>query len=249
VPVFGLDKGQFEHLRATGPLVAAWMALFAAPLFLWTPDKPSKGLAFAEALRRGTKTLIQTVRRVRDYAHIVRFLIAHMMYAEGLNTLFAFGGIYAAVTFGMEFDELILFGIAINLTAGLGAAGFAWVDDWIGPKRTIIIAIGGLAFLGLALVLVEGKALFWTFAVPLGIFVGPAQAASRSLMARLAPPEMTTEMFGLFALSGKATAFLGPALLAFVTAAFQSQRAGMATILVFLLAGLALLMGVPDRRR
>ncbi len=248
-PVFGLDKASSEHLRATGPLVAAWIALFAVPLFLWTPDRPSKGLAFAEALGRGMKTLMETIRRVRDYTHIVRFLVAHMMYAEGLNTLFAFGGIYAAGTFGMEFDELILFGIAINLTAGLGAAVFAWVDDWIGPKRTILIAVSGLAFLGLVLVLVEGKALFWTFALPLGIFVGPAQAASRSLMARLAPEEMTTEMFGLFALSGKATAFLGPALLAWVTASFQSQRAGMATILVFLLAGLALLIGVPDRRR
>ncbi len=192
---------------------------------------------------------METNRRVRNNRHIVRFLVAHMMYAEGLNTLFAFGGIYAAGTFGMEFDELILFGIAINLTAGLGAAAFAWVDDWIGPKRTILIAVSALAVLGLVLVLVEGKALFWMVALPLGIFVGPAQAASRSFMARLAPPEMTTEMFGLFALSGKATAFLGPALLAWVTVTFQSQRAGMATILVFLLVGLALLLGVPDRRR
>ena len=248
-PLFGLDKDSAEHLRATGPLVAVWMAVFAVPLFLWTPDTPSRGLRLKEAFRRGRETLMDTLRRVRDYAHIVRFLIAHMMYAEGLNTLFAFGGIYAAGTFGMDFSELILFGIAINLTAGLGAAAFAWVDDWIGPKRTIMIAVGGLMVLGTALVLVEGKALFWAFALPLGIFVGPAQAASRSLMARLAPPEMTTEMFGLYALSGKATSFIGPAVLAWVTAAFASQRAGMATILVFLTVGLALLTTVPDIRR
>ena len=248
-PVFGLDKEQAEHLRATGPLVAAWFAVFAVPFFLWTPDRPSRGLAFRAAFRQGWTTLIDTLRRVREYRHIVRYLLAHMMYAEGLNTLFAFGGIYAACTFGMDFDELILFGIAINLTAGLGAAAFAWVDDWIGPKRTIMIAVAGLTVLGTALVLVEGKALFWTFALPLGIFVGPAQAASRSLMARLAPEEIRTEMFGLYALSGKATAFLGPALLAWVTVAFQSQRAGMATLLVFFVIGLALLAGVPDRRR
>ena len=248
-PVFGLDKEQAEHLRATGPLVAAWFAVFAVPMFLWTPDRPSRGLAFLAAFRQGWTTLIDTLRRVRDYRHIVRYLLAHMMYAEGLNTLFAFGGIYAAGTFGMDFDELIMFGIAMNLTAGLGAAVFAWVDDWIGPKRTIQIAVASLGVLGLVLVLVEGKALFWTFALPLGIFVGPAQAASRSLMARLAPEEIRTEMFGLFALSGKATAFLGPALLAWVTVAFQSQRAGMATIMVFFVIGLALLAGVPDRRR
>ena len=133
-----------------------------------------------------------------------RCRIARIVYIEGFNTLVAFGGIYAGGSFGMDFSGLIIFGIAINLTAGLGAAGFAWVDDWIGPKRTIQIAVSGLAVLGAGLVLVEGKTLFWVFALPLGIFVGPAQSASRSLMAHLAPEEMRTEMFGLYALSGKA---------------------------------------------
>ena len=247
-PIFGLDKESFEHIRATGPMVAIWMAVFAAPFFLWTPDRPDQGISFAAALKRGIATLIDTFRRVREYSQIVRFLIARMMYTEGLNTLFTFGGIYAAGTFGMEFDELILFGIALNVTDGLGAAAFAWVDDRIGPKRTILIAVTGLAVLGAVLLFVEGKALFWTFALPLGIFVGPAQAASRTMMARLAPPRMMTEMFGLYALSGKATAFLGPALLAWMTVVFASQRAGMAVIMVFFLLGLVLLMGVADKR-
>ena len=247
-PIFGLDKENFEHIRATGPMVAIWMAVFAAPFFLWTPDRPDQGISFAAALKRGIATLIDTFRRVREYKQIVRFLIARMMYTEGLNTLFTFGGIYAAGTFGMEFDELILFGIALNVTAGLGAAAFAWVDDRIGPKRTILIAVTGLTVLGAVLLFVEGKALFWTFALPLGIFVGPAQAASRTMMARLAPPRMMTEMFGLYALSGKATAFLGPALLAWMTVVFASQRAGMAVIMVFFLLGLVLLMGVADKR-
>jgi len=247
-PIFGLDKESFEHIRATGPMVAIWMAVFAAPFFLWTPDRPDQGISFAAALKRGIATLIDTFRRVREYSQIVRFLIARMMYTEGLNTLFTFGGIYAAGTFGMEFDELILFGIALNVTAGLGAAAFAWVDDRIGPKRTILIAVTGLTVLGAVLLFVEGKALFWTFALPLGIFVGPAQAASRTMMARLAPPRMMTEMFGLYALSGKATAFLGPALLAWMTVVFASQRAGMAVIMVFFLLGLVLLMGVADKR-
>ena len=247
-PIFGLDKESFEHIRATGPMVAIWMAVFAAPFFLWTPDRPDQGISFAAALKRGIATLIDTFRRVREYSQIVRFLIARMMYTEGLNTLFTFGGIYAAGTFGMEFDELILFGIALNVTAGLGAAAFAWVDDRIGPKRTILIAVTGLTVLGAVLLFVEGKALFWTFALPLGIFVGPAQAASRTMMVRLAPPRMMTEMFGLYALSGKATAFLGPALLAWMTVVFASQRAGMAVIMVFFLLGLVLLMGVADKR-
>ncbi len=253
VPVFGLDKDGAEHLRATGPLVGAWMAVFAVPFFLLTPDRKGSlspgGVSALKAIRRGTRTLIETLRRVREYAPIARYLLARMIYTDGLNTLFAFGGIYAVGTFGMDFSELILFGIAINVTAGVGAAVFAWIDDWMGPKRVIQIAVTMLGVLGAALVVIEGKAMFWAFALPLGIFVGPAQAASRSMMAHLAPAELRTEMFGLYALSGKATAFVGPALLAWMTAAFESQRAGMATILVFFAIGLALLTTVPDTRR
>ena len=150
-------------------------------------------------------------------ANIARFLLARLLYIDGLNTLFAFGGIYAAGSFGMDMGEIIRFGIALNVTAGAGAAAFAWIEDWIGARRTILIALGGVVVFGIPLLIVESKAAFWALALPLGIFMGPAQAASRSLMVRLAPPRKMTEMFGLFALSGKITAFLGPALLAWVT--------------------------------
>ncbi len=243
-PWFGLDPDTAEPVRATALLVTVWFALFAVPLFLFTPDQASKGRTPYEAMREGLADLLRTLREVRKYATVVRFLIAHMLYADGLVTLFAFGGIYAAGTFGMDIAEIIVFGIAINVTAGVGAALFAWLDDWIGPKRVILISIAGLILFGTALVVAEGKTMFWVFALPLGVFVGPAQAASRSLMARLAPEGMETEMFGLFAFSGKATAFLGPAALAWATLAFDSQRAGMATVLVFFAAGFALLLGV-----
>lgn len=241
VPWFGLDKSQAEPVRATALLAAAWFGVFALPLFVWTPDRPASGLGALEAARRGIASLLGTLRQIRRHGTAVRFLIAHMIYTDGLNTLFAFGGVYAAGTFGMGFEELVTFGIALNLTAGLGAALFAWADDRFGPKRVIVVAVAALALLGGALLAVETKALFWAFGLPLGIFVGPAQAASRSLMARLAPPDLRAEMFGLYAFSGKATAFLGPALLGAVTAAFASQRAGMATILLFFVAGLVVL--------
>jgi UMF1 family MFS transporter len=244
-PAFGLNKLNFEHLRAVGPMVALWMVFFAAPLFLWTPDKPSNYLAKTIAVRQGWEALKNTIYQASKYRYIIRFLIARMLYVDGLNTLFAFGGIYAAGTFGMNFSELIIFGITINITAGLGAIGFSWADDKIGPKRIIQISIMGLIVLSSALLIVESKTFFWIFAIPLGVFVGPAQAASRSMLAHLAPESMRTEMFGLFAFSGKATAFLGPAFLAFVTNALNSQRAGMATIIVFFALGLALLESVP----
>ncbi len=247
-PWFGLSKDAAEHLRITGPVVAVWFGLFCLPLFFMVPDRPKGTLSMGEATRRGLKSLIGTLRRVREHGMMVRFLIARMIYVDGLNTLFAFGGIYAVGTFGLSFEELILFGIAMNVTAGLGALAFAWADDRFGPKVVIMISVTGLSLLGLALVLAQTKTMFWVFGLPLGIFVGPAQSASRSLMARLAPAELRTEMFGLFALSGKATAFLGPALLAVVTEATGSQRWGMATILGFFILGLILMRGVSDKK-
>jgi len=245
-PWLGLDRDAAEHVRATAPLVAVWFALFSLPLFAWTPDAPATGVKPVQAARRGLATLIATLRRIGDYATIARFLLARMIYTDGLNTLFTFGGIYAAGTFGMEFSEIIVFGIGLNVTAGLGAALFAWIDDWAGPKRTILVALVGLAGFGTILVVVESVTLFWAFGLGLGVFVGPAQAASRSFMARLAPPHLRAEMFGLYAFSGKATAFIGPALLAWATAATGSQRWGMATILVFFVVGGLLLLAVRE---
>lgn len=248
-PVFGLDKEALEDVRITPVLAAAWFGVFSLPLFFATPDKAASGLDISAAVRQGIAELIATLRRIREFADIARYLLARMIYTDGLNTLFAFGGIYAAGTFGMETAEVIQFGIAINLTAGLGAASFAWVDDWIGPKRTILISLAALIVLGAVLLVIESKTLFWVFGLSLGLFVGPAQAASRSLMAHLAPAELRTEMFGLYAFSGKATAFLGPALFALGTDIFHSQRAGMATIVVFFVVGIILLWRVPDVRR
>jgi len=244
-----LDRETGEPQRAIAVLVGLWFAVFSLPLFLFVRDRPASGLALAPAAREGLSTLLDTLRSLRRHGAILRFLLAHLFYANGLTTLFAFGAIYAAGTFGMDFPEVVRFGIALNVSAGCGALAFAWVDDWIGSKRTILIALLGLTLCGGILVLVQSNLMLWIFGVALGIFVGPAQAAGRSLMARLAPPEQETEMFGLYALAGKSTAFLGPLILAFATDVFASQRAGMATILVFFVVGMAILKGLREPGR
>lgn len=242
---FNLDRAQAEHVRATFVLVAIWYLIFALPLFLFTPDRPSTGLSLAAAARAGLGQLRQSMAQIREYRDIVRFLIARMLYTDGLATVFTFGGVYAAGTFAMDQSQVLQFGIALNVTAGLGALGFAWIDDRLGGRNTILLSVFGLAVSAAAILLVESVQGFWAFGMLLGIFVGPVQASSRSYLARVAPEHLRNQMFGLFAFSGKATAFAGPILVAWVTAATGSQRWGMSTILVFFVVGFMLMLTVP----
>jgi UMF1 family MFS transporter len=244
--LFGLDRDQAEHVRAAALLVAAWIAAFAWPVLLALPDPPGKRPGWGEAIRRGLAEIVALLRRLPQRPVMLRFLVARLFYTDGLNTLFAFGAIYAAGVFGMGFEEILLFGIALNVAAGLGAAGFGLIDDRLGSRRVVLLALGALLVLGAGLLVAQGKLQFWLLALPLGVFIGPAQAASRTLMARLAPREEVAAHFGLFALSGRVTGFLGPAALAMVTEISGSQRLGMATVLVFIAAGAAVLLTMRE---
>lgn len=248
-PPFGLDRDSAEHVRIVGPVAAAWLLVFCLPVFIWTPDRPGAGLPAGAAVRTGLRTLIVTIRALPQHGRLVRFLVARMVYMDGVNTLFAFGGVYAAGTFGMSIEEVIGFGILLNITAGLGALGFAWVDDWIGAKPTVLIGLVAITLIGIPLLLVESKLGFWALGAALGVFFGPVQAASRSLMARIVPPGLETEMFGLYALSGKVTAFAGPLLVGAVAASTGSQRWALATVLPFLVVGGLVLLSVREAGR
>jgi MFS transporter, UMF1 family len=247
-PPFGLEKVFAEPVRATALLVAVWICVFTLPLFGLVPDRKSTGVSAWRAIGAGLKGLGASLMRLPHQPQILRFLLARMIYGDGLNTLFIFGGIYAAGVLGFTIPEVALLGIGINATAGAGAILFAWIDDRIGSKPTIFVSLIALIALGSGLLFVHSQPLFWALALALGVFVGPAQAASRTFMARLCPPAEEAEMFGLYALSGKITAFIGPALYGLATHYWESQRAGMTSVVVLLTCGLLLLLTVRSER-
>jgi UMF1 family MFS transporter len=244
-PPFGLDTDAAEHVRATFLLVAVWYLLFSIPLFVNTPDEPRTGIGINKAVTKGWKQLKNSISQIRQYKDILRFLIARMIFIDGLATVFAFGGIYAAGTFDMNERDVLIFGIGLNLTAGLGAALFAWIDDLLGSRQTILLSLGGLIITTTSVLIVTTSTWFWVFGLILGIFVGPVQAASRTYMGRIAPEELQNQMFGLFALSGKVTAFLGPLLVGWLTYAAGSQRIGMTVIIALFVVGFVLMLKVP----
>ena len=244
-PPFGLDKSAAEHVRATFLLVAVWYLIFSLPLFLKTPDTKRTEISIKQAIRKGWKQLKESIQQVRSYKNIVKFLIARMIFIDALATVFAFGGIYAAGTFDFTERDVLIFGIGLNLTAGLGAVAFAWIDDYLGSKLTIQISLVGLIITSSAVLIVTDELWFWVAGLLLGIFVGPVQAASRTYMGRIAPKDLENQMFGLFALSGKVTAFVGPFLVGWLTYFAGSQRIGMSVIVLLFIIGLALMTQVP----
>lgn len=248
-PPFHLDPAQAEPVRATSVLTAVWFAIFAVPLFVLIKETSKPAMSAGEAVRRGWRQLNTSLRDLRGHGNVLRYLLAAMVYSDGANTIFTLGGVYAGTTYGMDIGEIIVLGIGLNVTAGLGSFAFGWMDDRYGSKMTIEFSLVCLAVSSAIALWAPDKATFWLAALVMATFFGPVQAASRTFMARLAPANERGEMFGLFSLSGKLTAFVGPAIVGWVTLATHNQRLGMSTVLLFLLAGLYLLRGVRENPR
>ncbi len=272
VLIIGLPGLKDVAGQLAGPFSAVWFVLFAPPFFLFTLDRPASGLRIGRAVRDGLGQLRQTILNARNYGNVMRFLIAHMIYADGLTALFAFGGIYGAGLFEWKILTLGLFGVILLIFSAIGAFAGGWADDRFGSRRTILVSIAGLLMALLGAVSIQRDSILFGLPVEamqpggtpfasaseiaylvcgvmIGFFGGPAQAAARTLLVRLSPKEMTGEFFGLLAMSGKATSFLAPLLIGLTTAALHSQRAGMAVILLFLISGFVLMLRVRETGR
>jgi MFS transporter, UMF1 family len=244
---FGLSKDSGAHIRATTLLVAAWFAVFSIPMFLWVPDEPKDNSASTGALLRGAAAdLKNTFTHIKKFRNLFWLLVARVIYNDGIVTIFAFGAIYAVGTFGFETEDMFMFGMALNVAAGLGAWLFGFVDDRLGGKKTIYISLAGLTVAAVMAVAAQTPGMFWLSAVLVGLLAGPNQAASRSLMGRFVPDGHENEFFGFFAFSGKFTAFLGPLALGALTAAY-GQRAGVSVVILFFIGGALLLSRVNER--
>ena len=248
VPWFGVTKIDGQNIRVTNVVVAAWLVVFSVPFLLWVPEvKPSishRKIHFLSSLSQ----LQITFRRILKFKEVCRFLMARFIFNNGLVTIFLFGGIYAAESFGFTLQEVLIFGIALNVTAGFGAFLMGYLDDLFGGKKTIIISLVGLILAVALAVLTSSKLMLWVSGMVIGVFSGPNQSASRSLMARLVPSDSQAQFFGFYAFSGKFTAFLGPLLFGIITQWTGSQRWGLSIVLVMLFLGMLIMLPLDEHK-
>ena len=273
-PLFGLDPVMREGDRASGPLTAIWYVVFALPMFLFTPDVARRPQV-AGAVKKGLSELAKTLRRLPGERSYFSFLMSSMFYRDALNALYAFGGIYAAGVLGWSIIQIGIFGILANITGAIGAWLGGRADQRFGPKVVVFWSILILTFscvlvisttqtevLFVRVAEVAGESglpdlIFYTAGCLIGAAGGSIQAASRTLLVDQVDPDKVTEAFGLYALSGKATTFIGPLAIAFATAFFASemfgfstqdaQRLGVTPIVVLFMIGLILLPWVKSR--
>ncbi len=231
--LFELDG---DGIRKINILVGVWFLIFSIPTIVFVKDRKKEKFKKHHVLN-SFSAIKKTFKTVSDYKEISQFLIARLFFNDGLVTIFALGGVYAVGTLDFTFDEVMRLGIVLNIAAGLGAFVFGYIEDKVGVKKvinlTLIVLITATLIAIIAPETNHPKEMFWIAGVLIGLMVGPNQSCSRSLMAQLTPKEKINEFFGFFALTGKATSFLGPLLFGIITSFYSQQMALWVVVFLF----------------
>ena len=257
-PLFGLDAADREGTRAVGPLTALWYVIFMIPFFAWVREPSARTGKFS--FRAAMRDLGQLIASLRQRRSLTAHLLSSMFYRDALNALYAFGGVYASGVLGWSVTKIGVFGIVGAISGAL----FAWLggkmDSAKGPKPVITLAMCVLIAVCLVIAGMSRDAfygtpfaggspwpdyIFYACGVLIGAAGGTIQSAARTMMVFHTTQERAAESFGLYALSGKATAFIAPFSIAVMTTMTGSQRAGIAIPLITLfLIGMILLRWV-----
>lgn len=273
-PLFGLSQALHEPERVSGPIAAIWLLVFCVPFFLFTPDRPSSNIPLGKAMMAGVRSVISTIRSLKHYRNVGTYLLARLFFNDGMTAVLVFGGIYASSTFHWGPIQMLIYGCELSVFAVLGGFVGGWLDNWLGSKRAIFVSIGGTTIAVLITLTMAPDRIFWF--IPYDIHAAPINALpffntwpeiiflivvnfvavlitagyanSRTMLARIAPPEKMTKFFGLYSLSGQSTSFLATGLVSWLTLVSDSQRIGLLGEVGFLIVGLLLMFLVKEER-
>lgn len=243
----GLSTEGGWNIRLVALLAAAWFGLSAIPVLLRVPEIAPSGEA-AGGLTASYRELWRTVHTLwREDRNAFVFLFASAIFRDGLSAVFSFGAVLGVSVYGLSPGDVLIFGVAANVAAALGAVAGGLIDDHVGPKAIILTCLTILTLMAGIMFFAQGPTAFWICGLILCLCVGPAQASARGFLARVAPPGREGEMFGLYATTGRAVAWLTPFLFGvFVSLMGQGDRGGVLAIGLVLLVGALVLIPVKD---
>jgi UMF1 family MFS transporter len=273
-PLFGVNQALHEPERLSGPICALWLAVFSLPLFLFTPDRPSSRMPLARAMVLGVKGVIATIKSLKHYRNVGIYLLARLFFNDGMTAVLVFGGIYASTTFHWGPIPMLAYGVELSIFAVFGGFFGGWLDNRFGSKRAIFVSVGGTTLMGLLVLTMGPDRIFWfipynVHAAPvdglpffntwpeiiflllvnfIAVLITAGYANSRTMLARIAPPEKMAEFFGLYSLSGQSTSFLATGFVGWLTLVAHNQRVGLLGETLFLAVGLALMVFVREER-
>ncbi|MFS0853694.1 MFS transporter [Microbacterium sp. 179-I 3D4 NHS] len=250
---FGMptDNGLVYRLIAVG--CAVWAIVFSIPIFLNVPEpslgRPERKVGFFRSYVLLVKDVV-ALYRDPETRPTFWYLLSSAVFRDGLGGVFAFGAIIGTSVFGFETQDIIVFGIAANLIAGVSTIAAGRLDDRVGPKRIILASIGSMIVAGMAVFLLRdaGVMVFWIGGLVLCAFVGPAQAAARSFLARVTPAGREGEIFGLYATTGRAASWMASGAWTVLIALTAQTAFGILGIMIVLLIGFVLLLPVKSPR-
>ncbi len=242
------------NIRIIALIAAGWTIIFSLPVLFAVPEiAPSRRRVAVGFFQSYVVLAHDVVKLWKESRTTVQFLVASALFRDGLVGIFTFGGLLAQGTFGFSPGEVIVFAIVANVIAGISTVVSGVLDDRFGPKPIIVISLASLLVIGTIVFIAHdgGATAFWIGGTLLCVFVGPAQSASRTFLARVTPPGREAEVFGLYATTGRAVSPLAPALFSTFIAVLGAQFWGILGILLVLLAGLFLILpvtGPPQKR-
>lgn len=247
---FGIPDSDYLPVRATALLVALWWGIFSIPTFLWLRERSASrelppGTTY---LRVGFARLSHTLRKINQFRELVKFLVAFLIYNDGVQTVIVMAAIFGAEVLGMSQNELIACFILIHVVAIVGSLVVGYLGDRMTTKRAINLTLLVWTAAVIYVLMIDESWEFWVLAVVIGFVLGGVQASSRALLAQFTPQENSAEFFGFFASSGKFAAIFGPALFALITDLTGSVRYGVASILVFFVVGWIILNFVDEEK-
>ena len=238
-----------QMMRPTFIWAGLFFLVFSIPFYFFVTEKKmvkNVQIKSINYIKEGYSRLKKTLKKIKEFPQIVKFLIAYFIYIDGVNTVIYFGGIFAKDTLGFSMVEVITFFAIVQFTAISGAFVFGFLTDKIGVKKTINLTLYLWMGVTLGAFFSYNVWSFYLVGLTAGISMGSTQAASRAMMGRLIPEGMEAEFFGFYALTGKFSSILGPLLFGITSMLTASQRIGVLSILVFFIAGYFLFQRVDE---